>query len=111
MYSLCMFRRRTGEPACEPHSCACVHPAPARRYELHWPASHVQCLASPTLYTLTKLPPPPAKPRRHPVPDAQTIYDFVENIWHKARYLMTVYARGHGGERRQCRLQSHFVCG
>ncbi len=23
---------------------------------------------------------------------------------------MTVYAREHGGERRQCRLQSHFVC-
>ena len=67
------------------HSCARVHPASTRRYELHWPAAHVQCLASPTLYTLTKLPPPPAKPRLYPVPDAQTIYEFVENIWHKAR--------------------------
>ena len=32
-------------------------------------------------------------------------------ILYVARYLMTVTAREHGGEQRECRLQSHFVCG
>ena len=30
-------------------------------------------------------------------------------ILYVARYLMTVNAREHGGERRQCRLASHFA--
>ena len=30
-------------------------------------------------------------------------------ILYVARYLVTVTAREHGGEQRECRLQSHFV--
>jgi len=42
-------------------------------------------LPFPTLYTLKKLRPPPRPPPSYPVPPEQTVLDFIENIWHRAR--------------------------
>lgn len=70
-----------------PLFCEDTHTEPPAedQYSLTLPLLHLQMIACPTLYTLVKLPPPPAKPIAYPVPDVQTIIAFIENIWKKAR--------------------------
>ncbi len=70
-----------------PLFCEDTHtdPEPEDRFALSMPLLHLQLFGTPTLYALTKLPPPPAKPRSYPVPDASVVATFIENIWHKAR--------------------------
>ena len=55
------------------------------RFEVTLPLLHLQLVACPTLFELTKLPPPPTEPRAFPIPDVETIDTFIHNIWHKAR--------------------------
>jgi len=58
---------------------------PEDRFALTLPLLHLQSVAMPTLFTLTLLDPLPRKPRVYPVPDVMTVFEFIENIWHKAR--------------------------
>ena len=70
-----------------PLFCEDTHTAtPAEdRYGVEFPVFHQSCFATPTLYTLSRLPPLPTPPRLYPVPLASEVFEFVENIWHRAR--------------------------
>lgn len=55
------------------------------RYDVCFPSASMQSIGLPTLFDVTKLPPPEPPPRAYPVPDMEAVFEFVENIWHKAR--------------------------
>lgn len=55
------------------------------QFALTFPTLHLQLASFPSLYQLTKLPPPPTKERAFPAPDVETIDTFIHNIWKKAR--------------------------
>jgi len=62
-----------------------TEPEAEEQFALTLPLLHLQLIGSPTLYELSKLPPPPTEPRAFPIPEVQTVLTFIENIWHKAR--------------------------
>lgn len=62
-----------------------TEPEPEDKFELAFPLLHLQLVSSPTLYLLSKLPPPDTKPHAFPIPDVDTIDTFINNIWQKAR--------------------------
>ena len=57
---------------------------PKELYEVSMPLLHLQMVSFPTLFTLSKLPPPKAVPKTYEVPDARTVATFIENIRQKA---------------------------
>mmetsp|Transcript_36009 Transcript_36009/g.81717 ORF Transcript_36009/g.81717 Transcript_36009/m.81717 type:complete len:315 (-) Transcript_36009:146-1090(-) len=62
-----------------------TEPEVEEQFALTLPLLHVQLLGCPTLYELSRLPPPPTEPRAFPTPEIQAVVTFIENIWHKAR--------------------------
>ena len=70
-----------------PLFCEDTHttPEPKELYEVSMPLLHLQMVSFPTLFTLSKLPPPKAVPKTYEVPDARTVATFIENIRQKAR--------------------------
>ena len=61
-----------------------TEPEPEERFDVSMPMLHLQTLGFPTIFTLSPIPPEPPKPRSYPVPDAEEIATFLENIRQKA---------------------------
>ena len=61
-----------------------TEPEPEELYDVVMPHLHLQTVAFPTLFTLHQRPPPAPEPRDYPVPSAEEIATFLENIREKA---------------------------
>ena len=70
-----------------PLFCEDTHtePQPEEQYEVTVPLLHLQMLSLPTLFTLSKMPPPKSEPKEYDVPDARSIATFLEHIRQKAK--------------------------
>ena len=87
-----LHRRVRDNETCEtklmlPLFCEDTHtePEPEDQFQVSLPLLHLQTVSFPSLYTLSKLPPPKAPPPAYKVPDARTVATFIENIRQQAR--------------------------